>query len=242
MSDEAEIEALRVLMDDFAPENLHAELIPYIEKSSFGHSLRHPLVYSVPYFEQSNKHLNKFFAHKKERLERSITDHDWNSFVFLHERPYRVDALEEVMFRYEVEDPNIIWPLVRSVWIDSENIHQNFDRWRDIWENGPPRRSIKCMEATERHALNALPKEFKVYRGVAHVEASRGMSWTTNREKALWFARRFEADKNRTPLLITANVHRSDVIAYYLGRGENEIVIMPEHVEILTIDDAKKIS
>ena len=98
------------------------------------------------------------------------------------------------------------------------------------------------MDPKERHALNAMPKVFTVYRGVAHVEASRGMSWTIDREKALWFARRFAGDDKRTPLLITANVRRIDVMAHYLGRNESEIVVMPEHVEILSVDDAKKIS
>lgn len=242
MTDELPEDIVREFMAEFEPEELHADLAVYLEPAIYGKNLRHPLVYCVPYFEQSNRQLNKMLAHKKVRLEQAVAEQDWHSFIFLHERPYRVDALEAVMFEHEIEDPAIVWSLVTSVWIDSENIYQNFDRWRDIWERGPARRAVKCMEQNERLALNAMPKTFTIYRGVGHVEASRGMSWTTDRERAIWFARRFAADDKRTPLLITANVRRIDVLAHYLGRNESEIVVLPEHVEIVTVDDAKKIS
>jgi hypothetical protein len=225
------------LMDMFGPEDLHPELAEYLETGSslLGSMIRHPLVFSVPHWEQSNKMVNRQFAQKTKAVAAAIAEGNWATFVFLHERPYRVDALEAVLFEHEIEDPAIVWPLISSVWIDSENIYQNFRRWKDIWEVPVPRRTVKIMDMEERAALNALPATITVYRGVAHESSVGGMSWTTDRDKAVWFARRFAADERRKPMLATATVRRKDVIAHFLGRNEFEIVVLPEDVTVLEV-------
>jgi len=54
-----------------------------------------------------------------------------------------------------------------------------------------------------------------------------GFSWTLDEEKARWFAARSSME---TPLLARGTVSRRDVFAYLSGRGEQEIVCLPENV------------
>jgi hypothetical protein len=46
------------------------------------------------------------------------------------------------------------------------------------------------MDAEERAAL---PDVVTILRGFTHAEGARGLSWTLDRERAEWFARRFRA-------------------------------------------------
>ncbi len=223
-----------IILDNiFEPEDLREELTAYVEDSAvLGQVLRHPLVYQVPYSPAMNRLSNLMFAQKSRELVAAIADENWHKFVFLHERPYRLEALEKVM--NDVEEPGVFWPLAASVWIDSENIADNFHRWRTIWANGPTRRVAKCMSRQERVALRGMPTNITVYRGVGHRGAVEGLSWTIDPERAIWFAKRF-ADACRTPILAEGSIQQDKVLAYFTGRGESEIVAFPEDVKIESI-------
>lgn len=86
------------------------------------------------------------------------------------------------------------------------------------------------MDHDERRVLANQPDTFTIYRGTEAPDGlGAGFSWTLSRERAVWFARRFDKGE---PTLITATVGRARVIAYLAGRGEEEIVVLPEHVTI----------
>jgi hypothetical protein len=220
----------------FGEEDLHLDLAPHVSKGRSFPILSHPLVIHVPYSKEMNKWINKQYAQKQASLAKAIEKKNWSSFVFIHERPYRIDALEEVLFNYEAEDPETVWDLIGHVWIDSENIYQALDRWKDIWELNVPKRARWVMDPTERKTFNALPREMTIYRGIAHRQAAEGMSWTLDRDRAIWFAKRF-ASENRTPMLATGTVRQKDVLAHFLGRNEQEIVAHPEDVTIQTVEN-----
>jgi hypothetical protein len=58
----------------------------------------------------------------------------------------------------------------------------------------------------------------------------RGLSWTLDRDKAIWFAKRFSMLPRLTPRLVEGFVHKRHVLAYFGGRKEKEIVSM--HVDV----------
>jgi hypothetical protein len=64
-----------------------------------------------------------------------------------------------------------------------------------------------------------------IYRGIGHVKGRNGLSWTLDREKAIWFARRFVGVRSGRSSLLTARAYKSDVHALLLGRKEQEVVI-----------------
>jgi hypothetical protein len=81
-----------------------------------------------------------------------------------------------------------------------------------------------------------MPSTVRVWRGTSKLkikEASRGYSWTTERDVACWFAMRY-ATQNAPPLVLTATVAKADIALVHNERSESEIVLMrpPEPVEI----------
>lgn len=235
---------IAALMDMFGEEDLHPDLVPYVDKGrTFGECLHHPLIIEVLYRPEMHKRYNKMYQLKRAEIAESISTENWAKFVFLHERPYRIDALIEVMSEHDVPQEKL-WSLIGNVWTDSENIRQNLDEWREIWD-GAERGRNAVMNEAEIAALKALPNEITVYRGFAHKDADQGISWTTDRNRALWFAKRFEAGEGRTPMLATGRVNKIDVLAHFLGRNETEIVVMPESVEdmeiMILVDDNSEI-
>jgi hypothetical protein len=145
----------------------------------------------------------------------------------LIQRPYRLDALLECQ-RLGATG-SAYWELVGHVWTDSENVFQHIRKWKRVWSHNPALREF-CMEEEEREALAALPDDLTVWRGTAHQRSIRGLSWTLDRDKAIWFAKRFSMLPRLTPRLVEGFVHKRHVLAYFGGRKEKEIVSM--HVDV----------
>jgi hypothetical protein len=69
-----------------------------------------------------------------------------------------------------------------------------------------------------------LEGQLSIYRGASGVDAAKaakGVSWTTNRDVACWFAFR---DRRENPVVITANVDASDVMYFNDEQWEQEVV------------------
>lgn len=59
----------------------------------------------------------------------------------------------------------------------------------------------------------------------------KGLSWTIDQSKAEWFARRFAMLTHLgQPRLMEGIVKKKDVLAYFNGRKEKEIVVDPANV------------
>lgn len=221
--------ALR-LADMYAPEELHPELKAYLFISAGSIVvLHHPLVMSVPYDKMHNRRLNKYYAYKKEEIARAQAEGNWLSYVFLHERPYRFNALRSVEDKFT--DGKEYWRVVGSVWTDSENIYQQFAAWKRLWASSLAGRDA-LMDEEEREVLAAMPEVLTVYRGFKIKKSERGLSWTTDRDKAVWFARWLRYP-HQSSFVAQANVTKKDVLAYFDGRNEKEVVVLPTSLKNL---------
>ncbi len=72
--------------------------------------------------------------------------------------------------------------------------------------------------------------EFILYRGVSgtgNKRRIRGISWTSDLDRAKWFANRM-ADILPNPAVYTIKAKRDHVLAYINDRNENEFLIIPE--------------
>jgi hypothetical protein len=222
---------MKILASD---EPLHDDLVPYFENKEGITSLRHPLVYQV--FGVNNGLANKQYEQKTKAVAKAIREGKWYTYVFLHERPYRCDALiavrDDVGVRISDED---WWKLVGAVWTDSENIWQNFAEWDDILNTERPEREC-MMNADERVVFDSLPNEITVYRGSTRGLNEGGLSWTTDHAVARFFARRY--DHKGSGVIDHGVVPKALVVAYFDGRNENEIVV--EHGEAVTITEREE--
>ena len=73
-----------------------------------------------------------------------------------------------------------------------------------------------------------------VYRGKCTKSTSykKALSWTLDKNKAEWFARRFQFSLNDKCYLYTGKVHHSDVVAYDNERNEKELICLRGSVAV----------
>jgi hypothetical protein len=122
------------------------------------------------------------------------------------------------------------------VWTDAENVSNDGDAislWQDIWQQvswtrqGRARkRRFHVMEPAERELFDALPDRLTVYRGYSIAGNEHGYSWTLDRNKAEWFARRYAGSSEADGVFVASvEVNKNEVLAYFTGRNEAEIVL-----------------
>jgi hypothetical protein len=205
-------------------EPLFAELRPFVRKNM----LRHPLVIEADLDPDHAALVNARFREVSKEVKEALEKKDYSRYIDLHERPYRLDALVECA-DFGLCGPDF-WRCVRDVWVDSENIHQSRGKWRKVWRSQEPGME-ECMDDNERAALADLPGLVRVWRGTTYQRSIRDISWTTDRDKARWFATRFTATNS---LVAEGTVAKTDIKAIFLQRGESEVISLRVKIEKMT--------
>ena len=204
-----------------AEEPLCDELAACVyDSEGFGPMLKHPLVFSVPLSLPGLA--NRALVQKRAALARAIEAEDWHSVVFLHERPYRVEALIDYVTGHD--EDGVALPLMAadldgrelaaSVWVDSENIPQCMDDWTALFAST----SLWLGDEDEQEAFAALPDPIPAWRGEID---DGGWSHTTDELVAKFFATRFGANAAITKVLIP----KDKVFGYLTRRGESELLV-----------------
>lgn len=222
-------------------EQLDPELEPYMEEGVMGRMLRHPLVYSLCHDPARSGLANAQLKWKKERLAEARREEDWHTYVYLHERPYRLDAFSDICWDLAGGD---YWELLGDIWVDSENIYQSRDQWREMLESDEPEREYMSSEK-DRVVFSLSPEQggllpmTTIYRGYQYDDGLDGFSWTLDKARAKWFAKRF-LHRGETPTVAVGTVAREHVLAYHTGRDEQEIVVLPENVNVIGINEIEE--
>lgn len=214
-------------------EDLCEELKSYIREGPLGAMLAHPLVHEIRFLPGL---ANRQLEQKKRELEECVQDKDYLKYVFLHERPYRLEALLSL-----VDDSSLdmgsgeFAKIAREVWVDSENINQLLPQWKQVFRVTD---GNNWMDAEERRAFSELPKVFTVYRGECD---DGGISWTLREDVARFFANRGNIngatgivtrgliDKDATFAYLRARKRAEAppcVFAYLTSRNEEEILVV----------------
>ena len=149
------------------------------------------------------------------------------------QRPWRWMCLRELM-RNSLDplvlDDTRFWSLFTCWWDDCEaNLAH---RWmptalataRTLFRH---RNAIPYLDPDDRAFFDLLPESVSVYRGVGDAKF-RGISWTTDREVAGWFAWRF-SQRDTPGYLLSGRVRKSSIIAAFSG-SESEVICLPRHV------------
>lgn len=222
-------------------EELDSELAHCLidTEAAFGVMLKHPLVFGIPYFVQDNPRYNYGLHWKRECLEKYAASRDFSQFIHAHERPYRCEAVQTIIDNFE---PNgcEVWTCARTAWTDSENIFQNEYEWRSIFEDwyDEGREFFMTTEDHEEWAMISDDEPVIVYRGFCVDGRDQGMSWTTDKIRAKFFARRFaEAGVRGKARLAIGQVMKCDCIGYLNSRNESEVVVFPENIDIIRVGE-----
>ena len=198
-----------------ANEPLHPDLVPYFESDgALGAQVRHPLVYQVPLW--SNGSANAYYLQKKKDLDTALAEKNFNRVIYLHERPYRLQAFIEIAPR--LLDTKY-WSILSGIWTDTENQWQNLEQWKELLSANRPDRHY-LMDESEVQLLNSLPELVTIYRGCVKGLNEDGLSWTLDKAKAEFFANRF----GREGIILEREIPKSDIIAVLTGRGESEVI------------------
>lgn len=205
-------------------EELLPELQAYYEEGGNFPMVRHPLVFSVPHSPQQNAMVNEQYRHKLAAVEKAFCENNFGAYIALHERAYRLDAFKEYIENATVSSKEY-WSTLADIYTDSENIYQNFDEWVELLSaDRDYKRNL--MNEEELEHLYQLPDIVSIYRGYKYCDTSKWLSWSTNILKAKFFADRFIADGH----VAHARVWKRDIIAYFNGRDEDEVLISIDDV------------
>lgn len=115
---------------------------------------------------------------------------------------------------YEL-DPSDRARAVTESWAMAEwpQRHLEYEEWISLFHN-----------AGLVNAVNLPGPTVTLYRG-CHVSRRRGMSWSTDRERALWFALRFNKKGEDHMVLMEVECPVEYVLALIEDRGEREAVV-----------------
>lgn len=224
MTPDLDAKELQHMAEMFGPAELHPDLVPHIYEGELGMMLHHPLVIQMFFAPHLNKMSNRQYEAKLEAIERATANGDYHSVVFLHERPYRLDAFQKIA---HCMDDQTYWETLANIWLDTESLSVDQDEWQEMLEADRSHRDTYFMDEVDWASWAEMPDPVAVYRGYNVEEGNPdGLSWTTSVEIAEWFAKRFSRE-GRVRMLV---VNKSAVVASLLGRGENEVILTSEGI------------
>ena len=115
--------------------------------------------------------------------------------------------------------------LLADIWVRSENpnndVNVSLDECIEFFKKA--NKSI-LMNEDEYKVYSDLPDMVHVYRGVSKGRNPKGLSYTLNKDKAIWFQNRY-ADKDNKGFLIEKDIKKENILAFFSSRDEAEIVI-----------------
>lgn len=123
--------------------------------------------------------------------------------------------------------------ILASAWINCEAPHNDPDLSKadllSMFKSADPK---ALMEGDEYEQLQKMDDTLTVYRGVTSYNADniKALSWTLNKEKAEWFAHRFNEDG----MVYEAQIDKEHIYAVFNGRNESEVVLDPQYLTDIT--------
>ena len=175
---------------------------------------------------------------KKQELDKAIEQQNWDKVFMLIEKPFRLNWLEENIDL--IKDDKQYYNFLKDAYMMTEFPMNGFSNYRDLLDLFYARENSKLMlDKDELELLNSLPNEVKIWRGVkvddVLDEDNIGLSFTLNKDKAIWFAERFAQAGVSQAILIEAVVKRDDILSIFLNRDEEEVIVNPEDIKIKKI-------
>jgi hypothetical protein len=214
--------------EDPLPHTLHS----YIDSTIPGIPyLKHPL-FAGPIDTQRAALATWMIAYREQLIAAAVAEKNWYKVVFLHEKLFLHDAFRE----YEASfDDQSYWMILGKIWTQQEQLWPNRKWFLQVFNSPRPERD-HLMSPEEHDVFGALPDMFQIYRGFIG-KRGEGLSWSLDRAKAEWFARRFSIlTELGEPRLMLGVVSKKDVLAYFDERAEKEIVVDPANVRSMKVE------
>ncbi len=200
--------------------------------------LSHPLFSSSAYMDEDNNLKNVTYENFNEVVElhikrlKDIVENEKRigdkivKFLIHINKPYRLEFFN--LLKEKIETKTTYNELLYWIWCDTEFPHQiGINKAVLLFKNS--KFDIKLFSDKEDFEFyNNLNEKIIIYRGLQGKDAKiRGLSWSLNKEKAIWFANRFKQKGN----LYQAEINKRDIYAYTNSMGEEEIIINPRYLK-----------
>jgi len=103
--------------------------------------------------------------------------------TYYYDRHQQLEVLFNASYDRDMpEDTEKWWEIVTEVWQRTEHPRNQVEAWTEIFAENPGQNAA---------TLEWLKKPKTLYRGYLNTLPDYAWSWTTDREKALWFANRY---------------------------------------------------
>lgn len=154
-----------------------------------------------------------------DKIDKSKTVYD---IYIIIRKSYKLTFIKYAYEHLSIKDMSM---LLADAWVTSEDPNQDV--------NVPLRTIVKWFKKCDKTTLMdeqeyQIYKDFSefltVYRGVGINRNPHGLSWTTDYDKAKWFAHRFDTHQKQGYLL-KADIIKGDILAYFDTRNESEVVV-----------------
>jgi hypothetical protein len=125
--------------------------------------------------------------------------------------------------------PEQVYPMLPELWSGSDPDDTN-PRYLKLWWNTYGANLWATI--TDKKELPRR-QTLTVYRGQDRTAESIGIAWSLDYFTASKFARgAWARQRDRDGVVLVGTVRRSDIIAYIVGRGEEELIIDPKYVNL----------
>ena len=121
------------------------------------------------------------------------------------------------------------WFMLSTLWV-SYSGWSDLNLWKKLLSSKRPNRKTSIMKPDELECFNGFPDEIKAYR--AHRENEKDwISYTTDPYTASKFAAKRDVNK-----ITEYKLNKSDIIAFFLRRGEHELIMPFKNKAVMVRD------
>lgn len=160
---------------------------------------------------------------------------DWMGLLTYTDSYFYTNLLIDVMRESDIPRETQ-WEMFESIWIKSDYLLKSLPRYFILgcFKLNPFKDEIK--NHSDIKPLISEDERITIYRGEASKSSTlkKSFSWTTDKEKAEFFATRFSSEKQT---IYTATVHIDNVLAYFEGRGEKEVIVDFKNVLVTNVNN-----
>lgn len=196
----------------------------YIEEENFIY-IRLELGLEVMKFIKTKKRLNKIIEYSKEAFENG----HYIKTISLVEKKYQIEAFLRLFDLYKNNEITIkdedMFEIFEWVYTTSEFGFNKFSK-----SDTSTLLSLNTNDGYKSKIDKDINGYVTIYRGEGGESSplDKAYSWTLDKDKAEWFADRFDIEN--VGLVYRGKVHIDNIKAYFEDRGEEEVIVSPEDV------------
>jgi hypothetical protein len=153
-----------------------------------------------------------------------------------------VSRLPELLKFLADATPDVFWRLFMRLWSDFDKTWAHQDELLDLLRRNAQLES-PCLFFDKKQAAfyDALPPVVTIYRGCSRA-AALGLAWTIDQALAERFARGHRKIPVPDPVIVSAKIHRDAILGVFTERNEAEIVVDPDELADITVNEFDPLS